>query len=143
MTRDQTDPIADAAAGGVTMAHQGFSRASRIRSRADFERLYRQHVFATDRVLVVRACQNQRAMARLGLSLSRRVGNAVLRNRWKRLIREAFRRQRAQLPSGLDLVVRPRKGAQPDYHAVFRSLGELAWRVDRRLRKVRHDHPPR
>ena len=47
---------------------------------------------------------------RLGITASRRVGNAVQRNRAKRLLREAFRCVRAGLPAGLDLVVIVRQG---------------------------------
>ncbi len=48
---------------------------------------------------------------RLGVTVSRRVGNAVVRNRLKRRIREWFRRKRRALPEGLDLVVIGRRGA--------------------------------
>lgn len=48
---------------------------------------------------------------RLGLTVSRRVGNAVVRNRLKRRVREWFRRARAELEPGLDLVVIARRGA--------------------------------
>jgi len=47
---------------------------------------------------------------RLGITASRKVGNAVQRNRAKRLLREAFRCVRSELPSGLDLVVIVRQG---------------------------------
>ena len=71
-------------------------------------------------MLVVQGCRNGLAYARLGLSISRRVGNAVLRNRWKRIIREVFRTRRSELPGGLDLVVRPRRGANPVFADVDR-----------------------
>lgn len=44
-------------------------------------------------------------VSRLGLTVTKRVGNAVVRNRIKRKLRDAFRRRRFDLPSGLDLVV--------------------------------------
>jgi ribonuclease P protein component len=47
---------------------------------------------------------------RLGITASRRVGNAAQRNRAKRLLREAFRCVRSELPGGLDLVVIVRHG---------------------------------
>ncbi len=118
------------------MLENGFSRAQRIRSQLDFDRVYRQNVYAADRVLVVQACSSCRSVSRLGLSVSRRVGNAVVRNRWKRLIREAFRLSRTDIPTGLDIVVRPRKGAEPVFWDVKHSLHQLAKRVDRQLRKA-------
>jgi ribonuclease P protein component len=70
---------------------------------------------------------------RLGLSVSRKVGGAVLRNRWKRLIREAFRTSRPRLPEGLDLVVIPRKKDDPELCQIQNSLADLAGRIARRL----------
>jgi ribonuclease P protein component len=112
-----------------------FPRNCRLRSSADFARVYERNAYAADSTLVVQGCRNQTDTARIGLSVSRRVGNAVVRNRWKRLVREAFRLNRTRLPRGIDLVVRPRKGAQPEFERINRSLVELAWRVERRLRK--------
>jgi ribonuclease P protein component len=55
-----------------------------------------------------------------------------VRNRWKRLIREAFRRSQEQMPMGLDLIVRPRAGAVPDYRRIAESLPKLAQQVARK-----------
>lgn len=74
--------------------------------------------------------------ARLGLSISKRVGNAPTRNRWKRLIREVFRKNRHSFPS-IDIVARPKKGATADYKAIWISLPNL---VSRALRKLAHNH---
>ncbi|MEM8735978.1 MAG: ribonuclease P protein component, partial [Planctomycetota bacterium] len=54
-------------------------------------------------------------------------------NRWKRLIREAYRAQKHQLPSGLLLVARPRKGAEPDLEQIRQAIRNLSRRLDRRL----------
>jgi ribonuclease P protein component len=112
---------------------QRFPRSLRIRRQADFDRIYEQSVVAADSVLVVRGCRNGLATPRLGLTVSRKVGKAVVRNRWKRLIREAFRRSRGELPDGLDLVVRPSRDAEPDYGPIAESLVKLARQLDRRL----------
>jgi ribonuclease P protein component len=109
---------------------QRFPKSVRLLRQADFQRVHGSHLFAADRHLVVKGARNGLAKTRLGLSISRRVGNAVVRNRWKRVIREAFRRQRGQLPGGWDLVVRPRKGAIPHAGNVARSLVSLVRRLE-------------
>lgn len=110
----------------------GFGRQYRVRTQEDFSRVYRHNCVAADEILVIRACRAPSDSARLGLSVSRKVGNAVVRNRWKRRIREAFRLHRAQLPA-LDLVVRPRKGAVCDFHAIYDALPQLARRLERKV----------
>lgn len=56
------------------------------------------------------AVRNEVGFARLGISVGRRFGSAVARNRAKRVIREAFRQIRHELPPGLDLIVVPKAG---------------------------------
>ena len=115
------------------MVDESFPKSDRLLKTREFHRVHQSDAFSADDVLVVKACRNGQAIVRLGLSVSRRVGNAVVRNRWKRLIREAFRKSRHRLPAGLDLVVRPRKGAVCDFRAIERSLVRLCNRVERRL----------
>jgi ribonuclease P protein component len=112
-----------------------FGPEFRVRKQADFDRVYQARIYAADDVLVVNGCANGLAHSRLGLSVSKRAGNAVARNRWKRLIREAFRLSGAELPAGFDLVVRPQKGAVADFESVSRSLPALARRISKRLEK--------
>jgi|SRR5581483_10809922 len=112
-----------------------FGAADRLRKQAEFDRVYRARAFAADDVLIVNGCTSGLAHSRLGLSIGAVVGNAVTRNRWKRIIREAFRLSRQQIPVGLDLVVRPQKGAKPVFEAVCRSLPALAARIARRIEK--------
>ncbi len=115
--------------------NQRFPKSVRLLSQKDFDSVYKSDVFAADDFLVIRANRNKLNVTRLGLSVSRKVGNAVVRNRWKRLIRQAFRVQRLELPIGLDLVVRPRKGALCELVGIERSISQLAQRVDRKLKK--------
>jgi ribonuclease P protein component len=89
-----------------------FSPGDRIRKRSEFRAIqdagYRvvspAFVFLLGRT-APRAGRQGVAVQRLGVTASRRVGNAIQRNRAKRLLREAFRCVRAGLPTGLDLVV--------------------------------------
>ena len=119
------------------VSDERFLRKHHLRSRADFQRVYDAELFAADPCLVIRGCANGLDHARLGLSVSRKVGPAVLRNRWKRLIREAFRRSRTQMASGLDLIVRPRAGAEPDYQRIAESLPVLVGQLAKKRRRER------
>ena len=110
-----------------------FGKALRLCTPAEFDRVYQARIYAADDVLVVNGAASGLTQARLGLSVSKKVGNAVVRNRWKRLIREAFRLAQEQLPPGIDLVVRPQKGAAPDLAAISRSLPALAARLSKRI----------
>jgi ribonuclease P protein component len=115
----------------------GFSKRVRLRKQAEFDRVFKRKVYAADDVLVMNGCPNEQHESRIGLSVSRKVGNAVVRNRWKRLIREAFRVQKDELPSGLDIVVRPRRGATPDFESIRVSLRSLASRIEKKLSRNR------
>lgn len=87
------------------MRPHGFPPALRVRRGADFDRAFREGGRAGDGLLVVHAVPNGGPEPRLGLAVGKVVGNAVRRNRVKRLLREAFRLHRAELPAAHDLVV--------------------------------------
>lgn len=115
------------------MGDRRFLPAYRIRRQADFQRAYRRRCTASDNLLLVFGCPNGLPHPRLGLSVSRKIGKAVVRNRWKRLLREAFRLSRQRLPAGIDLVVVPRGPADPELCDLLESLPPLAARVARKL----------
>lgn len=95
----------------MTPSPQGFPKACRLTRPGDFARVYAARRSAAGGPLVVyAAAQDPPGAARVGLSVSRRIGNAVVRNRWKRRLREAVRRLRDALPAGHDFVVVVRSG---------------------------------
>jgi ribonuclease P protein component len=110
-----------------------FRRAEHLRSPADFKRVYDRRRSASDGWLIVYARENHLPHLRLGLSVSRKVGGAVQRNRFRRLYREAFRLSRAEMPVGLDLVLIPRTTTEPTLVDLQQSLVKLVKQLARKL----------
>lgn len=117
------------------MADQRFLPRYRLRRGIDFQRVYRRRCVASDEAIVVYGCASGLDYPRLGLSVSRKVGGAVVRGRWKRILREAFRLRREELPVGVDLVIAPRAGAVPELPGLLVALPRLAANVARRLKR--------
>jgi len=111
----------------VTPSQQGLPKACRLARPGDFDRVYAGRRSAAAGPLVVyAAAQDPSGVARIGLSVSRRIGNAVVRNRWKRRLRETFRRVRGTLPAGYDFVVVVRSGLpQPGAAGLERTAASL------------------
>ena len=120
--------------GMPTESDERFPKSVRLVSKLDFDRVFHEGVVASDSVLVIHAVRGKEPWTRIGLSVSKRVGNSPMRNRWKRLIRESFRRQKSQLPLNMDMVVRPKRGATPDYQLIFESLAKLGLQLKRKLK---------
>ncbi len=117
-----------------TQSDQRFPKTVRLVSQLDFDRVFRDGIVASDSVLVLHAVRGKQPWTRIGLSVSKRVGNSPTRNRWKRLIRESFRLQKNEIPLNIDLVVRPKRGAVPEFELIFASLLKLALQLDRKLK---------
>jgi ribonuclease P protein component len=84
-----------------------FRPHERIRRRSEFQEIYERGARISGRFATVFVLPNQRAVGRLGIAATKKLGGAVVRNRAKRLIREVFRRNK--IATGFDVVVIPNR----------------------------------
>ena len=112
-----------------------FSRVHCLSGRDAFARVFDARCSASSGCVIVYALVNDLPYSRLAVSVGRKHGTAVQRDRIKRLIREAFRLDRQTLPQGLDLVVVPRPGSQWTLEKTRSSLLAAAKSVEKRCRR--------
>ena len=97
-----------------------FPKAARVRRRGEFLRVQRVGRRKSGAHFVVLTTPARSGQSRLGITVSRRVGDAVARNRIKRLVREFFRHNQARIRPAQDMIVIARPGASdanyPDVH---------------------------
>ena len=110
-----------------------FRKAQHLRRPAEFDRVFRYRCSVSNAWLLIYGMPNGLAHCRLGLSVSRKVGGAVRRNRLRRLYREAYRLSRSELPTGLDLILIPRSADEPKLDDLVKSLPVLAASLTRRI----------
>ena len=100
-----------------------------LKRNSDFQRVYREGKSYANRYLVLYVLQNQTERNRLGISVSKKVGNSVVRHRMARLVRESYRLQEDMFNSGLDIVVIARVSAKNvgyrDIESALLHLGGL------------------
>lgn len=89
-----------------------------LNQNADFQRLYRSGAFCSLGSALLYVRPNHLPYNRLGITAGKKIGNAVRRNRAKRIIREAYRAAEPMLPIGIDLVVVARSSL-PDQSSVI------------------------
>jgi ribonuclease P protein component len=90
---------------------EAFRHKVRIVRSADYQRLYKEGRKIHSERFVLFGKENGGDRHRLGITVSRKVGCAVVRNRVKRLFREIFRKSFGEVPDGMDLVVNAKKGS--------------------------------
>jgi len=107
-----------------------FPPSFRLRRAGEFQKVFAARSSVADGAVILFALPNELPHCRLGLSVSKKVGNAVIRNRWKRLIREAFRQSQPELPGGFDIVVLPQRNVD------VRTVNHLEQSLKRLMTKI-------
>ena len=97
-----------------------------LKKNRDFQNVYSKGRSYANRMLVMYVLDNHTENNRLGITVSKKVGNSVIRHRITRLIRESYRLQEDMFNSGLDIVVIARATARnADYHQIESALMHL------------------
>jgi ribonuclease P protein component len=108
-----------------------FSKIEKLLNREEFVNLNRSGRRHHTRHFVLIFKKNGLSFARLGITVSKKIGNAVQRNRVKRLIREFFRLHRDQFPKGFDIVIAAKRNAiSINYSDLTEELSEGLTRRD-------------
>jgi len=103
-----------------------FPKTLRLLRRNEFRRVYQEGCRRSARLCTVFFRSNGLSESRIGLTVPAAVGNAVLRNRLKRRVREVFRQNRSSIPAGWDVVVNPRRDvARAPFAVLERELMRL------------------
>jgi ribonuclease P protein component len=100
----------------------------KLRRRAEFQKVYERGIRLRGRFMTCFALPNDAGTPRLGIAASQKIGNAVTRNRAKRLVRELFRAHKPL--TGIDIVVVPRRemidaswqNLEADYRAALQRI---------------------
>ena len=92
-----------------------------LKKNSDFQNVYKNGKSYANKYLVMYVLENNTDKNRLGISVSRKVGNSVVRHRFTRLVRESYRLHENIFNSGLDIVVVARKSASLAGYAEIES----------------------
>lgn len=100
-----------------------------IKKNSDFQHIYQSGKSYANRYLVMYVVESEKSCTRLGISVSKKVGNSVVRHRVKRLIKESFRLNLEQFKTGYDIIVIARSTAKgknySDISSALLHLGKL------------------
>ena len=112
---------------------QSYRPHERLRTKAEYERVLTRKCSARGKHLIAYGCENEVGHPRLGRVVGKRWGNAVARNRYRRWLREAFRRTKSAMPS-IDIVVMIVQKHGMNYKAIEAELAPLARQTQQKLR---------
>ncbi len=120
-----------------------FERKHRLSRKTEIERVIREGASVRDDLFIVLFSRNQISNSRIAVSVKRKLGNAVLRNRIRRYVKEVFRQSKDSYPKGYDILFIARKEladsmkrGQVSFKEIWDSLNSLGKTVgDRRDEK--------
>ncbi len=102
-------------------------KSESLKKNRDFQKVYQRGTSYANRYLVMYVLENQYKKNRLGISVSKKVGNSVVRHRVTRLIRESYRLNEMKFKSDLDIVVIARPSAKErSFHEIESALMHVA-----------------
>jgi ribonuclease P protein component len=117
----------------IFMSSFSFLKTERLLSPRDYVKLNRVGRREQTAHFKIIFAENGLGIRRLGITVGRKAGNSVVRNRVKRLVREFFRLHKADFPQGCDILIAAKQGAHHlDYWKVKEELG--AFILDKELR---------
>ena len=87
------------------MKRFSFPKSRRLVTNRQFEAVLARKLRVSDGLLTLYMAENDCGYPRLGVSVAKSCGNAVVRNRLKRLLRESFRQSRDEIPAGFDYLL--------------------------------------
>mgnify|MGYP000506465512 CR=1 FL=1 len=97
-----------------------------IKKNSEFQQVYRNGKSYANKLLIMYISRSERPDTRIGISVSKKVGNSVVRHHLARLVRESFRLNRDTLEEGLDIIVVARAAAKDsDYKTIERAFMHL------------------
>lgn len=111
-----------------------FPKEARLRRRSEFLQVQETGQKISADCLLALVLKNPAGQTRIGLTVSNKVGNSVVRNRIRRCLRELYRTRRPSLPKGIDLVVIARtSAADADFAGLRRAFDKVATELTRRF----------
>ncbi len=90
----------------------GYPKTARLRHRYQYRRFGRDSLKRAGQLIVVEQRQGRADTPKLGITVTRKYGKSHERNRFKRLVREAYRLNSSQFPAGIEIHIRPKHSAR-------------------------------
>ena len=119
-----------------------FPKSSRLLKRAEFQAVLNSQLKAVTPHLVIKAKKSSHSNQRIGLIVSKRVGSAVVRNRFKRLMRECFRKAAIDTESCDYVVIARHTVVNASFAEVQECFTDGIARIDRKLRRPGRESKP-